>query len=159
MEEPPRFQHHTSYTIGEACILVLVVAFIIVIITVGNVFVIMAIFRDATLRTLQNYFVGIKRQKCFLSFTHSTVPASLALADLLVGLVVVPFSLAQVISALQKFFNNHVSGGHGSVDLWFLLVSGTSQFIFGYFENTDLPHRLMLLWMFFSALHPSSTFV
>jgi len=59
MEEPPRFQHHTSYTIGEACTLVLVVAFIIVVITLGNVFVIMAIFRDLILRTLQNYFVGI----------------------------------------------------------------------------------------------------
>ena len=65
-------------------------------------------------------------QNCFSVFTHSTALASLALADLLIGLVVVPFSLTQVISALQKFFNNHVSGGHGSMDLWFLLVSGTS---------------------------------
>ena len=61
-------------------------------------------------------------------------PASLAFADILLGMVVVPFSLVQV----RKYWNCpqafteakvqqviiFLSGSFGSMDLWLLLVSG-----------------------------------
>ena len=58
MYEEPKFQHHTTYTLTEAVILVIIVVFIIIMIVIGNMLVILAIFRDTSLKNTQNWFIG-----------------------------------------------------------------------------------------------------
>ena len=58
MEEEPKFQHHMTYTVTEASILVIIVVIIIIGIVIGNLLVILAIFTDANLKNVQNRFIG-----------------------------------------------------------------------------------------------------
>jgi uncharacterized membrane protein len=54
----PKFQHHTTYTVTEATALVIIVVIIIIVIVIGNLLVILAIFRDTSLKNIQNWFIG-----------------------------------------------------------------------------------------------------
>ncbi len=70
----------------EVALICFVVVVIMGVIVIGNLLVIIAIFSEFTLQNVQNWFV-----------------ASLALADLTLGIFVMPFSLAQEVMGYWIF--------------------------------------------------------
>ena len=75
------FGYPSGYSPLEVLFICLFVVFVMAVIIIGNLLVIIAIFSEFTLQNVQNWFV-----------------ASLALADLTLGVFVMPFSLAQEVS-------------------------------------------------------------
>eukprot|EP00095_Tigriopus_kingsejongensis_P006560 snap_masked-scaffold235_size242898-processed-gene-1.6 protein:Tk06560 transcript:snap_masked-scaffold235_size242898-processed-gene-1.6-mRNA-1 annotation:"serotonin receptor" len=76
----------SGFTTLEVICICLFVVFVMAVIIIGNILVIIAIFSEYTLQNVQNWFV-----------------ASLALADLTLGVFVMPFSLAQVVMGYWIF--------------------------------------------------------
>ena len=89
-----RFELPEGYSTPHLVITAALVSIIILIIVFGNFLVVLAIFTDRNLKSKQNWFI-----------------ASLAVADFLLGLVIVPFSLANELMGYWHF---------GSIwcDLW-----------------------------------------
>ena len=67
----------SQYSHTEVIILAIIISFMMIIVVVGNMLVIIAIATEHTLSIVQNWFI-----------------ASLAFADLSLGLIIMPFSLA-----------------------------------------------------------------
>ena len=86
--EPPHFPagYPSGYTWPHIICASVVVTVVILIIVVGNLLVMWAICKDKNLKGPQNYFIG-----------------SLALADFLLGLLIVPFSLANELMGYWHF--------------------------------------------------------
>lgn len=76
----------SGFETWEVIAICVFVIFVMAVIIIGNMLVIIAIFSEYTLQNVQNWFV-----------------ASLALADLTLGVVVMPFSLAQVVMGYWIF--------------------------------------------------------
>ncbi|XP_070212559.1 alpha-2A adrenergic receptor-like [Littorina saxatilis] len=76
----------SGYTWAHIICASVVVTLVILVIVVGNYMVMWAIWKDKNLKGTQNYFIG-----------------SLALADFLLGLLVVPFSLANELMGYWHF--------------------------------------------------------
>ena len=95
----------SGYETWEVVFISVIVVFIMATIIIGNLLVIVAIFSEYTLQCVQNWFV-----------------ASLAVADLMLGIIVMPFSLSQEVvgywlfgafwcQVRTLFFKNKVSQG------------------------------------------------
>ena len=90
----------SGYQTWQVVLISVLVVFIMASIIIGNLLVIVAIFSEYTLQCIQNWFV-----------------ASLAVSDLMLGLIVMPFSLSQEVvgywlfgefwcqASSSKFFN------------------------------------------------------
>ena len=76
----------SGYVTWEVILISVVVVFIMATIIIGNLLVIVAIFSEYTLQCVQNWFV-----------------ASLAVADLMLGILVMPFSLSQEVVGYWLF--------------------------------------------------------
>ena len=76
----------SGYDTREVIVLSIVVVFIMSTIIIGNLLVIVAIFSEYTLQCVQNWFV-----------------ASLAVSDLMLGILVMPFSLSQEVVGYWLF--------------------------------------------------------
>ena len=76
----------SGYDTWEVIVISIVVVFIMASIIIGNLLVIVAIFSEYTLQCVQNWFV-----------------ASLAVADLMLGILVMPFSLSQEVVGYWLF--------------------------------------------------------
>ena len=88
-EEPIRFNmtgYPSGYDTWEVIVISIVVVFIMATIIIGNLLVIVAIFSEYTLQCVQNWFV-----------------ASLAVSDLMLGILVMPFSLSQEVVGYWLF--------------------------------------------------------
>jgi len=86
---------------NEQSVILFIIGFLMIItIIVGNFLVILAIIRDNTLKNLQNWFI-----------------ASLAFADILLGMVVVPFSLVQEVLG-QWIFGYYWCQFHAALDVF-----------------------------------------
>ena len=85
---PPYFPagYPSGYTWAHIICASVIVTIVILMIVVGNFLVMWAIVKDKNLKGTQNYFIG-----------------SLALADFLLGLLVVPFSLANELMGFWRF--------------------------------------------------------
>ena len=81
--EPFEFnvEYPSQYTTFEIVILAVVMTIMMVIVVIGNMLVIIAIATESSLSSVQNWFI-----------------ASLAFADLSLGLIIMPFSLAYEVS-------------------------------------------------------------
>ncbi|XP_069140266.1 alpha-2A adrenergic receptor-like [Argopecten irradians] len=75
-----------GYALPHLIVTVLIISVIIILIIFGNLLVVVAVFTDRNLKTIQNWFI-----------------ASLALADSLLGLVIMPFSLANEVMGYWYF--------------------------------------------------------
>ncbi|XP_033757424.1 alpha-2Da adrenergic receptor-like [Pecten maximus] len=75
-----------GYDLPHLIVTVIIVSIIIILIIFGNLLVVVAVFTDRNLKTIQNWFI-----------------ASLALADSLLGLVIMPFSLANEVMGYWYF--------------------------------------------------------
>ena len=71
------FSYPSQYSQHEIIMLAIITSLMMIIVVVGNMLVIIAIATEHTLNTVQNWFI-----------------ASLAFADLSLGLIIMPFSLA-----------------------------------------------------------------
>ena len=80
------YKDPSDYTLHSIIIISIIVILIILLIVIGNLLVIVAIAVDRNLKRIQNWFI-----------------ASLALSDLLVGLLVMPFSLANELMGYWYF--------------------------------------------------------
>lgn len=76
----------SGYTIPHIVIASIIVTFLMIVIVVGNMLVIIAIFTEKSLKNIQNWFIG-----------------SLAVADFFLGLVIMPFSLANELMGYWIF--------------------------------------------------------
>ena len=88
-EEPIRYNmtgYPSGYDTWEVIVISIVVVFIMATIIIGNLLVIVAIFSEYTLQCVQNWFV-----------------ASLAVSDLMLGILVMPFSLSQEVVGYWLF--------------------------------------------------------
>ncbi|XP_052771169.1 alpha-2A adrenergic receptor-like [Mya arenaria] len=83
-----------GYSTGHIILTSILISVIMFVIIFGNLLVVIAIFTDKTLKTVQNWFI-----------------ASLAVADFLLGLVIMPFSLANEMMGYWYF-------GRVWCDLW-----------------------------------------
>ena len=79
----------SGYSFTEVVLVSIIGIIIMAMVIVGNFLVIIAIFSEFTLQNIQNWFV-----------------ASLALADLLLGIFVMPLSLAQEVLGYWVFGDN-----------------------------------------------------
>ena len=89
VEEPIRYNmtgYPSGYDTWEVIVISIVVVFIMATIIIGNLLVIVAIFSEYTLQCVQNWFV-----------------ASLAVSDLMLGILVMPFSLSQEVVGYWLF--------------------------------------------------------
>ena len=89
----------SSYNIYQIVILAIIMTAMMIVIVVGNMLVVIAIATESNLATVQNWFI-----------------ASLAVADMLIGLVIMPFSLSYELMGYWMF------GGiwcdvHGAMDV------------------------------------------
>ena len=75
------------YSLAEIIILSIIITSMMIVIVVGNMLVIIAIATENNLTTVQNWFI-----------------ASLAMADMMIGLVVMPFSLRSICCAITIDF-------------------------------------------------------
>ncbi|OWF42719.1 alpha-2A adrenergic receptor-like [Mizuhopecten yessoensis] len=75
-----------GYDLPHLIVTVIIVSIIIILIIFGNLLVVIAVYTDRNLKTIQNWFI-----------------ASLALADSLLGLVIMPFSLANEVMGYWYF--------------------------------------------------------
>lgn len=78
----------SGYTMPHIIIASILVTFVMIIVIVGNLLVIIAILTEKSLKNLQNWFI-----------------ASLAVADFFLGLVIMPFSLANELMGYWTFGN------------------------------------------------------
>lgn len=78
----------SGYTITHIVIASIIVTFLMIVIIVGNMLVIIAIMTEKSLKNIQNWFI-----------------ASLAVADFFLGLVIMPFSLANELMGYWIFGN------------------------------------------------------
>ena len=88
-DEPIRYNmtgYPSGYDTWEVIVISIVVVFIMATIIIGNLLVIVAIFSEYTLQCVQNWFV-----------------ASLAVSDLMLGILVMPFSLSQEVVGYWLF--------------------------------------------------------
>ena len=76
----------SGYETWEVILISVIVVFIMATIIIGNLLVIVAIFSEYALQCVQNWFI-----------------ASLAVADLMLGIVVMPFSLSQEVMGYWLF--------------------------------------------------------
>ena len=76
----------SGYDTWQVILISVVVVVIMAVIIIGNLLVIVAIFSEFTLQCVQNWFV-----------------ASLAVSDLMLGIVVMPFSLSQEVVGYWLF--------------------------------------------------------
>ena len=76
----------SGYDTFEVIVISIAVVFIMAIIIIGNLLVIVAIFSEYTLQCVQNWFV-----------------ASLAVSDLMLAILVMPFSLSQEVVGYWLF--------------------------------------------------------
>ena len=76
----------SGYQTWQVVLISVLVVFIMASIIIGNLLVIVAIFSEYTLQCIQNWFV-----------------ASLAVSDLMLGLIVMPFSLSQEVVGYWLF--------------------------------------------------------
>ena len=76
----------SQYSHTEVIILAIIISFMMIIVVVGNMLVIIAIATEHTLSIVQNWFI-----------------ASLAFADLSLGLIIMPFSLAYEVNIISSF--------------------------------------------------------
>ena len=72
----------SQYSYTEIIILAIIITIMMIIVVVGNMLVIIAIATEHSLNTVQNWFI-----------------ASLAFADLSLGLIIMPFSLAHEVGS------------------------------------------------------------
>ncbi len=79
-------QYPSSYTQAEVAFLALIMTAMMIVIVVGNLLVVIAIATENNLTSVQNWFI-----------------ASLAAADLLIGLMIMPFSLAYELMGYWMF--------------------------------------------------------
>ena len=78
----------SSYTVPEIIIASILVIIVMIVVIVGNMLVIIAISTEKTLKNIQNWFI-----------------ASLAVADFSLGLIIMPFSLANELMGYWVFGN------------------------------------------------------
>ena len=79
-------QGSLHYTVLEIVTLAIIMTAMIIVIVIGNMLVVIAISTENNLKSIQNWFI-----------------ASLAIADMLLGLLVMPFSLAYELMAYWMF--------------------------------------------------------
>ena len=79
-------QGSLHYTVLEIVTLSIIMTAMIIVIVIGNMLVVIAISTENNLKSIQNWFI-----------------ASLAIADMLLGLLVMPFSLAYELMAYWMF--------------------------------------------------------
>ena len=79
-------EYPSSYTQAEVAFLALIMTAMMIVIVVGNLLVVIAIATENNLTSVQNWFI-----------------ASLAAADLLIGLMIMPFSLAYELMGYWMF--------------------------------------------------------
>lgn len=78
----------SGYTLPHIIVASIVVTFVMIIVIVGNMLVIIAICTEKSLKNIQNWFI-----------------ASLAVSDFFLGLVIMPFSLANELMGYWIFGN------------------------------------------------------
>ena len=76
----------SQYSHSEIVILAIIITIMMIIVVVGNMLVIIAIATENSLNIVQNWFI-----------------ASLAFADLSLGLIIMPFSLAHEVNRVLDF--------------------------------------------------------
>lgn len=81
-----RDTYPSGYSVTQIVIASIIVTFLMIIIVVGNMLVIIAIATEKSLKNIQNWFI-----------------ASLAVADFFLGLVIMPFSLANELMGYWIF--------------------------------------------------------
>ncbi|XP_037943459.1 alpha-2 adrenergic receptor-like, partial [Teleopsis dalmanni] len=79
-------RYPSGYTLTHIVIASIIVTFLMIIIVVGNMLVIIAIVTEKSLKNIQNWFI-----------------ASLAVADFFLGLIIMPFSLANELMGYWIF--------------------------------------------------------
>ena len=79
------YSYPSQYSTMEIIILSIIITIMMIIVVVGNMLVIIAIATEHSLNTVQNWFI-----------------ASLAFADLSLGLIIMPFSLAHEVTNIQR---------------------------------------------------------
>lgn len=84
----PRTWYPSGYTLTHIVMASILVTAIMIIVVVGNMLVIMAIATEKSLKNIQNWFI-----------------ASLAVADFFLGLIIMPFSLANELMGYWTFGN------------------------------------------------------
>lgn len=85
---PDGFLYPSGYSIPHIIIASIVVTLLMIVVVVGNMLVIIAIATEKALKNIQNWFI-----------------ASLAVADFFLGLVIMPFSLANELMGYWIFGN------------------------------------------------------
>ena len=88
------------YNLAEIIILSIIITAMMIVIVVGNMLVVIAIATENNLTTVQNWFI-----------------ASLAVADMLIGLVVMPFSLSYELMGYWMF-GKIWCDFHGALDVF-----------------------------------------
>ena len=83
------YTYPSQYTTTEIIILSIIITIMMIIVVVGNMLVIIAIATEHSLNTVQNWFI-----------------ASLAFADLSLGLIIMPFSLAHEVTTREKLLES-----------------------------------------------------
>lgn len=93
------YQELISTKLSEGIVIISVILLVIIntLVIAGNILVILAVFASQKLRTSTNYFI-----------------VSLAVADLLVGLAVLPYSLTFEVWDDTRWHMNHVAAWHNS---------------------------------------------
>lgn len=84
----PGLEYPSGYTLSHIILASILVTIVMIIVVVGNMLVIIAIATEKSLKNIQNWFI-----------------ASLAVADFFLGLVIMPFSLANELMGYWIFGN------------------------------------------------------
>ena len=98
-------QGSLHYTVLEIVTLAIIMTAMIIVIVIGNMLVVIAISTENNLKSIQNWFI-----------------ASLAVADMLLGLLVMPFSLAYELMAYWMFGEIWCEI-HGAMDVFLCTAS------------------------------------
>ena len=98
-------QGSLHYTVFEIVSLAIIMTAIIIVIVIGNMLVVIAISTENNLKSIQHWFI-----------------ASLAIADMLLGLLVMPFSLAYELMAYWMFGEIWCEI-HGALDVFLCTAS------------------------------------
>ncbi|CAG9762711.1 unnamed protein product [Ceutorhynchus assimilis] len=83
---PPQYRYPSGYTPAHIVVASIVATLLMIVVIVGNMLVIIAITTEKSLKNIQNWFI-----------------ASLAVADFFLGLVIMPFSLANELMGYWTF--------------------------------------------------------
>ncbi len=92
-------QSPSTYSLWSIIVLAIIMTFMMVVIVVGNMLVVIAIATEQNLTTVQNWYI-----------------ASLAIADMLIGLVIMPFSLSYELMGYWMF-GTFWCDIHGAMDV------------------------------------------